>query len=137
MKHPTKKKTNKKNTITIAAGALIMIVGILLTALDIAIEKIAQSGIITIGMVMIVVGVINSIKKKEGVAKDELTRKIADRAAAYSWVITLITLLFIFWLNHFEIITFSVNAVISITYVVMVATMIYYQQKYWKRGDVE
>jgi hypothetical protein len=85
-------------------------------------------------MIMIVIGVVNTIKKKEGVAKDEMTRKIADRAAAYSWVITLIALLLVFWLNHFEIVEFSVNAVISIVYVIMIATMIYYQKKFWRRG---
>lgn len=123
-----------KNTITIIIGALIMFAGIILVGLDIAKEKILQGGIVTIGMIMIVIGVINSIKKHEGVAKDELTRKIADRAAAYSWVITLISLLIVFWLNHFEIVQFSVNAVISIVYVIMIVTMIYYQKKYWKQG---
>ncbi|MBD3203768.1 hypothetical protein GF327_05705 [Candidatus Woesearchaeota archaeon] len=127
----------KKNMITIFAGTIIMLIGITLIMLDIASEKIAQGGIITMGMVMIVIGVINSIRKKQGVAKDELTRKIADRAAAYSWVITLLTLLGVFWLNHFEVIEFSVNRVISITYVVMVATMIFFQQRFWKKGDVK
>ncbi|MFO7710657.1 MAG: hypothetical protein R6V53_02730 [Candidatus Woesearchaeota archaeon] len=125
---------NKQNMIIIIAGVIIMMIGILMTAFDIYAEKIAQGGIITIGMIMIVIGVVNTIKKKQGPAKDELTRKIADRAAAYSWVITLITLLLIFWLNHFEIVVFSVNAVITIIYVIMVATMIFYQKRYWKRG---
>jgi peptidoglycan/LPS O-acetylase OafA/YrhL len=128
---------NKKNSITIIVGTIIMLAGILLVALNIASEKIIQGGVITIGMIMIVIGVVNTIKKKEGVAKDELTRKIADRAAAYSWVITLIALLLIFWMNHFEIIKFSINGIISIIYVIMVATMIYYQKKYWKKGDVK
>ena len=127
----------KKNLITILTGTAILLGGILLTVLDIASEKIAQAGVITMGMVMIVIGVINTIKKREGPAKDELTRKIADRAAAYSWVITLIALMMVFWLNHFEVVTFSVNAIIGITYVVMVVTMVFYQKKFWKEGDVK
>ncbi|MGM5488659.1 MAG: hypothetical protein ACQESG_06940 [Nanobdellota archaeon] len=50
------------------------------------------------------------------------------------WAITLIALLGIFWLNHFEILRFSVNAVITIVYVIMIATMIFYQKLHWKRG---
>ena len=129
-----KKNINKGSIITIIIGAFVMFTGIILVGLDIAKEKILQGGVVTIGMIMIVIGVVNSIKKHEGVAKDELTRKIADRAAAYSWVVTLISLLIVFWLNHFEIVQFSVNAVISIVYVIMIVTMIYYQKKYWKRG---
>lgn len=127
----------KKYTLTITVGTLIMLAGILLIAFTEFDEKITQSGIITGGMVMIIIGVIGMIKKREGPAKDELTRKIADRAAAYSWVITLISLLIIFWLNHFEVITFTVNAVISITYVIMVGTMIFYQNRFWKKGDIK
>ena len=125
---------HKNSTITILVGAGIMLTGIILTALDIAAQKIAQGGIITIGMVMIVIGTVSMIRKREGPAKDELTRRIADRAAAYSWVITLIALLGIFWLNHFEILRFSVNAVITIVYVIMIATMIFFQKHYWERG---
>jgi hypothetical protein len=128
------KKPRKRYAITIAVGAMIMLVGIFLNMLGIAYEKIASSGIITAGMVMIVIGVIGMIKKKEGPNKDELTRKIADRAAAYSWVITLLALLAVFWLNHFEVLDFSVDAVISITYVVMIGTMIFLQQWFWRKG---
>ncbi len=125
---------NKKNNSMIIFGIIIMFVGILLVAFDIAKEKIIEGGIITIGMIMIVIGLINTISKRDNSKKDEMTRKIADRAAAYSWVITLIALLIVFWLNHFEIIQFSVNGVITIVYLIMITTMIYYQKKYWKRG---
>ena len=128
---------DKRYKITILVGFLILLTGILLAAFTDLTEKILQSGIITIGMVMIVIGFVRMLKKQEGPAKDELTRKISDRAAAYSWVITLLVLLVVYWLNYFEVIVFSVNAVIGITYVVMVATMIGFQRWFWKRGDVE
>ena len=121
---------------TIVVGAVIMLAGIILAAFTPFREKILQGGVITIGMVMIVIGVVSMLKKQEGPAKDELTRKIADRAAAYSWVITLMVLLAVFWINHFEVVAFSVNVVIGITYAVMILTMICFQQIFWRRGDV-
>ena len=33
--------------------------------------------------------------------------------------------------------TFTVNGVIAITYVVMVATMVIFQRIFWKKGDVK
>ncbi|MBW2982751.1 hypothetical protein KY327_00435 [Candidatus Woesearchaeota archaeon] len=126
----------KKNTITILAGTAILLAGIGLIAFTSLDEKVIESGLVTMGMVMIVIGFVNSLKKKQGVAKDELTRKIADRAAAYSWVITLLALLLVYWLHHFEVVRFTVQGVIGITYLVMVATMIAFQRRFWKRGDV-
>lgn len=127
-------KSKIQTLLTIIAGVILMIVGI---GLSVGNQTATTSGILTAGMVMIIIGFIGMIKKKQGPAKDELTRKIADRAAAYSWVITLITLMIVFWLNQFEVVKFSVNAVISIVYFIMIATMIAYQQIFWRRGDVE
>lgn len=131
------KKENKRPLITITIGATLLLLGILLTTFAQWSEKISESGIITIGMIMIIIGTIQMIKKKQGPTKDELTRKIADRAAAYSWITTLIILMIIYWLNFFETIIFTVNSVIAITYTVMVATMLIFQRIYWKKGDVE
>lgn len=128
--------TKRRYMITTVSGAIIMMIGILLSAFTSLSDKIYESGIITMGMVMIVVGVVHMIKNKEGPVKDELTRKIADRAAAYSWLITILVLLVVFWLNHFEVVAFTVNGVITITYLSMVATMILFQRVFWARGDV-
>jgi uncharacterized membrane protein len=127
---------NRRYLITVIVGTLILLAGIFLAAFTEYSEKITQSGIITIGMVMIVVGVVRMIRKREGPAKDELTRKIADRSAAYSWLATLLVLFVVYWLNFFEVFTFTVNGVIAITYVVMVFTMILCQRIFWRKGDV-
>lgn len=119
-----------------AVGLFIMLAGIAIATLTPLTEKIINSGLITAGLVMVVIAFVQMIKQREGPVKDELTRKIADRAAAYSWVTTLLVLLIIYWLHYFGAVTFTVNAVIAITYVVMIASMIICQRVFWRQGDV-
>ena len=127
---------NRTYLITIAVGAAIMLTGILLAAFTPLTEKIVQGGFITMGMVMVIIGIMRLLKKTQGPQKDELTRKIADRAAAYSWLITLLALLLVYWLDNFGVVAFTVPGVIATTYAVMVGTMIYFQRRFWRRGDV-
>lgn len=128
---------NKRYQLTIFIGSIILVLGILAALLTPLGEQIASSGIITIGLVMIVIGVIGLMKKRTGVEKDELTRKIADRAAAYSWFFTLIALMIIYWLDYFKLVDFGVKTVIGLTYMVMIISMLLTQRILWRRGDVE
>ncbi len=125
----------KRHQWTILIGSIILIAGLLLMAFTPWTEKLSQSGIVTIGMVMIIVGFLHGLRKNEGVRKDERTRKIANQAAAYSWVTTLLVLMIAYWLHHFEAVRFSVNGIIALAYVTMIATMIGFQQYYHRKGD--
>jgi len=131
-----KDKYSKKYKITLYVGFLILLISLLFTLFTSYSQIIYESGLITIGLVMVIISIIKLIKKRKTPEKDELTRRIADRAAAYSWFFTLIALLIIYWLNFLKVIIFSVNEVIAITYMVMIFTMIFYQSKFWKKGDV-
>ncbi len=129
------KNYSKKFKISLIFGVIILLLGILLTALNVLTDSFS-SVLISVGQILIIVSYVRMIKYKNGPAKDELTRKIADRAAAYSWFYTLIVLFIIFWIDYFKLIFLTVEGVISILYVVMIFTMIFYQQWFWKKGDL-
>lgn len=86
------------------------------------------SVILVFAMILIVISLLNILKKGDERKHDEMTRNIARHAAGFSWVVTLLSLIAIYWLHMFEIVTFSVNGVIWTTYAIMVATMVFYQQ---------
>lgn len=127
----------RRNTWMILLGALVLVIGMAIIALSPADRAGSESTLISIGVVMIVVGFVRNLRQRDGIVKDERTRKIADRSAAYSWVLTLLVLMAAYWLNRFGAVAFTVDGIIATTYVTMVATMIGFQQYYARRGDTE
>lgn len=129
-------KKLSKSYFGIIIGSIILFFGLISIAFKwFSVEL--HSYMISFSMVVIIVSYFKSLKRKQGVTRDELTRKIADRSAAYSWQITLITLLIIYWLNFFEILKFSINGIVAILYITMIVSMIYFQKRFWKNGNVE
>jgi len=120
--------------LTIVVGFLVWVVG---SVLSIFYDEMAFSALSTAGMVMVVIGVVYLLRKRKGVHKDELTRRIAEKAAGWSWFITLFVLLVVFWLDHFQVVVLSVKGLIAILYVVLVGTMIGFQQYFWHTGNLD
>jgi predicted CDP-diglyceride synthetase/phosphatidate cytidylyltransferase len=90
----------------------------------------------TIGIVLLIRGHLME-KNSEKLKKDERSRKIGAWAASYSWMITVFALVIIFWINKLNIIQLGTDAVIGITYIVMVGSLIAYKYYFDKKGDIE
>lgn len=123
-----------KYVLTVIVGFLVWVAG---TVLSFFIDDIFVSSLSTAGMVMVVIGVVHLLRKRKGgVQKDELTRRIAEKAAGWSWFITLFVLLAVFWIDHFGLVELSVKSLIAILYIVLVGTMIGFQQYFWRTGNL-
>jgi uncharacterized membrane protein len=86
--------------------------------------------------VIICIIILFAKKMRSAYVRDERTKKLGAFAAAYSWMFTLITVSFLFWIDHLGIYLFAVNEVSLITGAVMIFSQILAQWYFMRKGDV-
>ncbi len=74
--------------------------------------------------------------RKKAYRRDERTKKVGAYAAAYSWMITLMTVSFLFWVEHLGLYGLTVKQVVLIIGAVMLITQISFQWHFMRKGDV-
>lgn len=71
------------------------------------------------------------------IKKDERIKKLALVSWSYSWFITFLTINILFWINHFNIIELSTNAIISIIMFIMILSIWIFQFIFKNKPDYE
>ncbi len=129
-----KKFWNEKNVITI---------GMVLTFFGLGLQIIFFDSIAPVGSFFSTVGILLVFKgylvqkNSDKLKKDERSRKIGAWAASHSWIVTVLALVLIFWVNKLNIIPLGTDAVIGLTYIVMVVSLLGYKYYFDKKGDIE
>ena len=75
-------------------------------------------------------------KMKSAYVRDERTKKLGAFAAAYSWMLTLIVISVIFWIDHLNLYILTVKETVLITGAVMIFSQIFVQLFFMRKGDV-
>jgi cobalamin synthase len=92
---------------------------------------------ITVSMSIVVAMAAIMIMRKrypERYQKDEMTRKIGAYSSAWSWMITLLVVTFLFWFDYLELMPLSASSVILIVFVTMISTVIVFRAVLMRRG---
>jgi hypothetical protein len=119
----------------IILGVIILLIGLILQAffnLDSSIGSIFTS----IGVAMLVIGIVRSIRRNQFPEKDERTRKIGSYALSYSWLFTLVLLTILFWLDHLKLVVFSTSALFSLIFFGMLVSANIFRCFLDKKGDI-
>lgn len=89
--------------------------------------------------IIIVVVIISFLRYRypERYQKDERTKKLSSYAASWSWLITLVIIALLFWINYLGIIELIATQVLGIVLFVMIITMIAFYWYFNRIGDVE
>lgn len=112
-------KDKKQYVVTMIAGILLISLGIFFQLAGLANEIISQI-FITAGAMMAVIGVIHFNKSGAGLTQDERTRQLGSRALSYSWLITLVIVNMIFWVDYLDIIKVTLSQGLGIILFTMV-----------------
>lgn len=68
---------------------------------------------------------------------DERTKKLGAYAATYSWLLTLVLIAVLFWVDYFSIFKLTVTQALGTTLFVMVLSMNVFRWYFGRKGDVE
>ncbi|MBN1455956.1 MAG: hypothetical protein JW945_06880 [Methanomicrobia archaeon] len=69
--------------------------------------------------------------------RDERTKKLGAYAATYSWLVTLVLIAVLFWVDYLAVVKLTVTQVLSVTLLVMVLSLNLFRWYFSRRGDVE
>ena len=121
--------------IKIAAGAILAAAGILLPFLIDGIEALS-SILVTIGLVTIAVVVMRYWRFRDELESDERTKKLGAYGLAYSWLLTLIFLAILFWVDYLGLLALPVGGVLLVTILLMALSARIFQWYLFRQGDV-
>ncbi len=117
-------------------GPIILLIGIALLIFG-KIDDLITGTLIIAGIVLLLNGVLKHLRYKNMPEQDERTRKIGAFAAAYSWVVTIVFITVLFWLNHLEIWKMTVQQALGLTLYVMIFVTLIFQWHLKRKGDVK
>ncbi|CCJ36368.1 hypothetical protein BN140_1445 [Methanoculleus bourgensis MS2] len=121
--------------IKIAAGAILAAAGIFLPFLIDGIEALS-SILVTIGLVTIAVVVMRYWRFRDELESDERTKKLGAYGLSYSWLLTLIFLAILFWVDYLGLLALPVGGVLLVTILLMALSARLFQWYFFRRGDV-
>ena len=121
--------------VQIAAGAVLAAAGILLPFLVDGAGAIS-SILVTIGLVILAVAVVRHWRFREEPEKDERTQKIGAYGISYSWLLTIVFLALLFWVNYLGLLALTVETVLLSTILLMGLSARLFQWYFFRQGDV-
>jgi hypothetical protein len=92
--------------------------------------------LLNVSTILIIIGVINSMKGDKGPIHDERTKKLSMIGLSYSWLSTIVLLSLVFWIDYFTIIKFNISQLIGVISFWMIFSAIILQTIFKKRGDI-
>lgn len=125
----------KRYAIQIAAGVVLGAAGILLPFLVAGTEAIS-SLLVTIGLVILAVAVVRHWRFRDEPERDERTQKIGAYGISYSWLLTIVFLALLFWVNYLGLLALTVETVLLSTILLMGLSAQLFQWYFFRQGDV-
>lgn len=125
----------RRYAVQIAAGAVLGAAGILLPFLVDGTEALS-SLMVTIGLVILAVAVVRHWRFRDEPERDERTQKIGAYAISYSWLLTIVFLALLFWVDYLGVVALTVEAVLLSTILLMGLSARIFQWHLFRQGDV-
>ena len=124
-------------------GSNLLYIGIIIAFLGIGLQIALGESSTFLGGALSTAGIIIAIrgyllqKNPQKLKKDERSRKIGAWAASYSWIITIIVLMVLFWINKLNLFPLSIDTVIGLIYLTMIVSLVVYKHYFNNKGDIE
>ena len=125
----------RRYAIQIAAGAVLGAAGILLPFLVDGTEALS-SLMVTIGLVILAVAAVRHWRFRDEPEKDERTQKIGAYAISYSWLLTIVFLAILFWVDYLRLLALTVETVLLSAILLMGLSARLFQWYLFRQGDV-
>jgi hypothetical protein len=118
------------------AGILLIVLGAI-QGLVSGWQDVAASGLVTSGIIVVIVMLGKDLRREEGPKQDERTKRIGAWGLSYSWFLTFVTLFILFWVQYLGLIVLETNIVLLFLVLEMAVSARGFQWYFFRKGDVE
>lgn len=93
--------------------------------------------LIEIGIIVIIVSMLRISRIKNGPVNDERTKKLSSYGVAYSWLLTLIVIALLIWVDLLELVELTVMDVLQVLLLVMVLSANVFKWYFMRKADLD
>ena len=117
-------------------GIIIMLAGII-SAAFLEVEASVSIILISMGLVIFVMTAFRLFRRGDLPDRDERTKKLAAYGITYSWLLTLILITVLYWVEFFKLAEFTAEAILGILLFFMVISANVFRWYFMQKGDIE
>ncbi|MCQ1536321.1 hypothetical protein FTO70_11650 [Methanosarcina sp. KYL-1] len=125
----------RKYRYTLFLGIALMVAG-MLSAAFLEVDTLAI-GLINAGLIIFLVTAFRLFRQGELPDRDERTKKLAAYGITYSWLLTLVLITILYWVEYFDLARLTAEAVLGILLFFMIISANVFRWYFMQKGDVE
>jgi hypothetical protein len=117
-------------------GITIMLAGMLSAAFH-TFDMSVSIFLINLGLILFVITAFRLFRLRGLPDRDERTKKLAAYGITYSWLLTLILIAVLYWVEYFKMVELTVGGVLGILLIFMSVSANIFRWHFMQKGDVE
>jgi len=117
-------------------GITIMLAGIFSAAFH-TFDMSISIFLINLGLILFVITAFRLFRLGGLPDRDERTKKLAAYGITYSWLLTLILIAVLYWVDHFKLVELTTEGVLGILLIFMSVSANVFRWHFMQKGDVE
>lgn len=126
----------KRYKYRMVAGLAILLAGILVAAF-LEVDVLIPIVLINTGLIVFLATAFKLFKSVGLPDKDERTKKLAAYGITYSWLLTLVVMTILIWVDYFGLFELTVKGVLGILFFFMIISANVFRWYFMRKGDVE
>ena len=126
----------KKYKYRMLMGLAILIAGMLVAAF-LEVDILVPIVLINTGLIVFLATAFKLFRSGELPDRDERTKKLAAYGITYSWLLTLVLITVLIWVDYFRLFEITVKGVLGILLFFMIISANVFRWYFMRKGDVE
>jgi hypothetical protein len=128
--------TKKAYKYKLASGLIIILAGIIST-IFFEVDARLSIFLINLGLILFVITAFRLFRLGELPDRDERTKKLAAYGITYSWLLTLVLIAVLYWVEHFNMVELTAGGILGILLFFMTISANIFRWYFMQKGDVE
>ncbi|KKG12046.1 hypothetical protein [Methanosarcina sp. 2.H.A.1B.4] len=117
-------------------GIIIMLAGMLSAAFH-TFDMSISIFLINLGLILFIITAFRLFRLRGLPDRDERTKKLAAYGITYSWLLTLVLIAVLYWVEYFKLVELTVGGVLGILLIFMSISANVFRWHFMQKGDVE